>query len=90
MSSPAPRCEPEQREPAEIAPADSYRRGDQVWVHRHGQWHTGVVDGSSPAAVIVTYQPQGMRGTVVDTVPAMNLIRRDAPVTRAGFTGGER
>lgn len=90
MTAPVPAFEPGQRDPSQVAPAESYRRGDQVWVHRHGEWHTGVVDGSSTVAVIVTYQPQGMRGTVVDTVPAANLVRRELRAAGPRPIGGER
>jgi hypothetical protein len=86
MNVPAPRFGPDQRDPAQVAPAESYRRGDQVWVYRHDEWHTGVVDGASALAVIVTYQREGMRGTVVDTVPAVCLVSRRAPE----HAGGDR
>lgn len=90
MTAAAPSYQPEQRQPDEIAPGDSYQRGDEVWVHRHGEWHTGVVEGASPTAVIVTYQPRGMRGTVVDTVPPANLTHRQPPVAGPGPVGGEQ
>lgn len=77
MILPPPDFGPDQRDPEQVPPADSYRRGDPVWVHRHGEWQPGVVDGASPFAVIVTYQQEGMRGTVVDTVPAACLAPRD-------------
>ena len=86
MTLPPPDFEPDQRDPDAVPPADSYGRGDHVWVHRHGEWHIGVVDGVSPLAVIVTYQREGMRGTVVDTVPAVCLVLRGAPQP----AGGER
>src|SRR5262249_54516180 len=40
----APAIDPYGRNPAEIAPAGSYRPGDLVWVFRHGGWRPGVVE----------------------------------------------
>src|SRR5689334_16113932 len=37
-SMPEPTLHPSQRDPAEVAPADSYRPDDPVWVYRHGVW----------------------------------------------------
>lgn len=72
----APAFTPDNRDPAQVEPAESYQHSEPVWVYRHFEWHLGVVDGTSPLAVIVTYQREGMRGTVVDTVPAECLVRR--------------
>lgn len=80
----APAFEPDQRDPAQVAAAETYQRRDRVWVHRHGEWHLGVVDGSSWLAVIVTYHREGMRGTVVDTVPPECLVRRGEPQAAGG------
>jgi hypothetical protein len=81
-----PTLRPDQRPTEQITPAESYRTGDQVWVFRHDEWLFGIVEGASPWAVMVTYQRQGMRGTVVDTVPAECLARRGQPLA----AGGER
>jgi len=68
MAMPAPAFDPSQRDPAQVAPADTYQRHDPVWVYRNGAWHAGVVDNASAFAVLVTYERPGARGTVVDTV----------------------
>jgi hypothetical protein len=69
-----PGCDPDERDPSHIAPADSYRRNEAVWVYRNGSWHPGVVNGVSPLAVMVTYQSILGRGTVVDTVTPQYLM----------------
>jgi hypothetical protein len=79
-----PSCDPSQRDPAHVAPADSYRRDETVWVYRNGSWHPGVVNGASPLAVMVTYQSLGGRGTVVDTVTAEYLMRHGNPDPAGG------
>lgn len=81
---PAPSFHPDQRDPAQVAPAGHYQPRDPVWVFRHGEWHVGVVDGASPLAVMVTYQRAGMRGTVVDTVPPEYLAARNASEVGGG------
>jgi hypothetical protein len=86
MSNP-PSFDPDQRDPAHVAPAGSYRRDETVWVFRNGAWHPGVVNGASPLAVMVTYQSIGGRGTVVDTVTAEYLMRYG---TASGLVGGDR
>jgi hypothetical protein len=80
----APRFDPSQRDPAAVAPADTYRRDDSVWVYRNGSWHPGVVNGVSPYAVMVTYQHVGTRGTVVDTVTAEYLVAQADSDPRGG------
>lgn len=72
----APVFDPNQRDPAQVAPADSYRPDDPVWVHRDGGWRTGVVDRASRFGVMVTYRRTGHRGTGVDTVTAQYLVAR--------------
>lgn len=79
-----PGYSPSDRDPAGIAPAESYRRDEPVWVYRDGAWHPGIVNGASPLAVMVTYQSTG-RGTVVDTVTAEYLDHG-----AAGPAGGDR
>jgi hypothetical protein len=79
-----PGWDPDQRDPSHIAPADSYRRDDAVWVFRNGSWHPGVVNGVSPLAVMVTYQSIGGRGTVVDTVTSQYLVLDRHPEPTAG------
>lgn len=81
-----PGCIPEQREPSDIAAADSYQRDDPVWVFRSGSWHPGVVNGVSPFAVMVTYQSIGGRGTVVDTVTPEYLMLLSA----SDLAGGDQ
>ena len=73
QSSPAPSSTPTlappQRDPADVAPADSYHPADRVWVYRDG-WRAGVIEAASPRAVTVTYRPGAHRGTGVDTFTA--------------------
>jgi hypothetical protein len=71
-----PTIDPEDRDPADVAPADSYHRTDRVWVYRGGDWHAGVVETSSSRAATVTYRPGSARGTAVDTLTARYLLRR--------------
>jgi hypothetical protein len=71
-----PRIDPEDRDPADVAPADSYHRTDRVWVYRGGDWHAGVIEASSSRAATVTYRPGSSRGTAVDTLTARYLLRR--------------
>ena len=60
MSTPS--IAPPQRDPADVAPADSYRKADPVWVYRDG-WKAGVIEAASPRAVTVTYRPGAHLGT---------------------------
>lgn len=83
---PAPAFHPDQRDPAQVPPADSYHRDDAVWVFRNGAWHTGVVDGVSAFALMVTYERTGARGTVVDTVTPEYVV----PHADLDTVGGER
>ena len=85
----APTVAPPQRDPAEVAPADSYRPADPVWVYRDG-WRAGVIEAASPRAVTVTYRPCSHLGTGVDTFTAPYVLARsDADPTldrqRAGL-----
>ncbi|HET8682171.1 MAG TPA: hypothetical protein VFM54_09895 [Micromonosporaceae bacterium] len=73
---PAPTIDPGQRDPAHVAPTDSYRRADPVWVYRGGHWRAGVVESASPRAATVTYRPSGARGTGVDTLTAECVLAR--------------
>lgn len=66
---------PPQRDPAEVAPADSYRPSDPVWVYRNG-WRAGVIEAASSRAVMVTYRPTNHRGTGVDTFTASYVHAR--------------
>lgn len=70
-----PATAPPQRDPAEVAPADSYHPADRVWVYRDG-WRAGVIEAASPRAVTVTYRPGAHRGTGVDTFTAPYVSRR--------------
>ncbi|AGL21522.1 hypothetical protein L083_8012 [Actinoplanes sp. N902-109] len=75
LSMSTPTIAPIQRNPAEVAPADSYHRADPVWVYRDG-WRAGVIEASSPMAVTVTYRPGTHFGTGVDTFTAMYVTSR--------------
>lgn len=79
QSSPAPSSTPTtappQRDPADVAPADSYHPADRVWVYRDG-WRAGVIEAASPRAVTVTYRPGAHRGTGVDTFTAPYVSAR--------------
>ncbi|HEY2672582.1 MAG TPA: hypothetical protein VGJ07_19695 [Rugosimonospora sp.] len=72
----APSIEPDQRNPADVAPTDSYRPADPVWIYRGGMWRSGIVESSSSRAATVTYRPNGARGTGVDTLTARYLLAR--------------
>lgn len=72
----APDIDPETRSPADVAPTDSYRPADPVWIYRGGQWRSGVVESASSRAATVTYRPNGSRGTGVDTLTARYLLAR--------------
>ncbi|HET8661648.1 MAG TPA: hypothetical protein VFM55_21955 [Micromonosporaceae bacterium] len=73
---PAPTIDPNQRDPAHVAPTNSYRRADPVWVYRGGTWRAGVVESASARAATVTYRPSGARGTGVDTLTAEYVLAR--------------
>jgi hypothetical protein len=72
----APTIDPDQRDPAEVAPTDSYHPTDPVWIYHSGGWRAGVVEASSPVAATVTYRPTSHRGTGVDTLTARYLLAR--------------
>jgi hypothetical protein len=72
----APTIDPARRDPADVAPTDSYRPADPVWVYKSGVWHAGVVEVASPRAATVTYRPTDARGTGVDTLTAPYLLSR--------------
>ena len=74
----APTVLPPHRDPADVAPADSYRPADPVWVYRDG-WRAGVIETASPRAVMVTYRPSERRGTGVDTFTAAYVLARAEP-----------
>jgi hypothetical protein len=73
---PTPTIDPNRRDPSEVAPTDTYRPADPVWVYRGGTWRAGVVEASSAHAAMVTYQPTGTRGTGVDTLTAQYMLPR--------------
>jgi hypothetical protein len=91
---PAPSIDPNDLDPAEIAPADSYRPADPVWVYRAGTWHAGVVVAASSRAATVTYRPARGPDRAVDTLTAPYLFPRadidplldngDGPLPSAG------
>jgi hypothetical protein len=72
----APTIDPEERDPAEVAPTDTYQPADPVWIYRAGEWRAGVVEVASARAATVTYRPTGDRGTGVDTVTASYMLSR--------------
>lgn len=72
----APTIDPQHRHPDDVAPTDSYRRSDPVWVFRGGTWRAGVVEAASPHAATVTYRPNSARGTGVDTLTAQYMLPR--------------
>jgi hypothetical protein len=74
---PVPTIDPDLRDPAEVAPTDSYRRDDPVWVFRGGVWRAGVIEAASARAAMVTYRPNDSRGTGVDTLTAPFVLPRD-------------
>jgi hypothetical protein len=73
---PAPIIDPDHRDPDDMAPTDSYRPADPVWVYRGGSWRAGVVETASARAATVTYRPSGARGTGVDTLTARYVLAR--------------
>lgn len=90
---PAPTIHPEQRDPADVAPTDSYQPADRVWVYRGGTWRAGVVEAASTRAATVTYRPSGARGTGVDTLTARYLLARadlDPQLDRASDLSWQR
>ncbi|GAB1695084.1 hypothetical protein [Krasilnikovia sp. M28-CT-15] len=70
-----PTSVPPERDPADVAPADSYRKADLVWVYRDG-WRAGVIEGASQYAVTATYRPGSNPATGVDTFTAAYVSRR--------------
>lgn len=73
----APTINPTERNPATVAPTDSYRQADPVWVYRGNTWCAGVVEWVSPRAATVTYRPGNSRGTGVDTLTAAYIFPRE-------------
>jgi hypothetical protein len=73
---PAPTIDPDERDPAEVAPTDTYQPADPVWIYRAGGWRAGVVETVSARAATVTYRPTRERGTGVDTVTARYMLTR--------------
>jgi len=71
-----PTVDPENRDPDEVAPTDTYRPMDPVWVHRGGVWCAGVVEAASKLAATVTYRPTHSVGTGVDTLTARYVLAR--------------
>jgi diguanylate cyclase (GGDEF)-like protein len=72
----APTVDPDDRDSADVAPANTYRPSDPVWVYRHGAWRPGVVESASVRAVMVTYRRTPGTGTVVDTMAAECILTR--------------
>ncbi|WP_249713810.1 hypothetical protein [Rhizomonospora bruguierae] len=62
-----------------MAPTDSYRPSDRVWVYRGGTWRAGVIEAASDLAATVTYRPERSRGTGVDTLTATYVLPRNEP-----------
>jgi len=76
---PIPHIDPYQRDPAEVAPTDSYRSHDPVWVYHDGTWRAGIIESASPRAAMVTYRLSRTPGTGVDTLTAAYLLTRTEP-----------
>jgi hypothetical protein len=72
----SPSLDPTKRNKADVAPTDSYRPADRVWVYRGGTWRAGVVEAVSELAAMVTYRPNSARGTGVDTLTAEYVLPR--------------
>ncbi|HEY3007714.1 MAG TPA: hypothetical protein VGJ63_06545 [Micromonosporaceae bacterium] len=73
---PVPTIHPAQRDPAAIAPTDTYHPADRVWVYRTGTWRAGIIEHASPRAATVTYRTGPGRGTGVDTLTAPYVLPR--------------
>jgi hypothetical protein len=71
-----PTIDPDHRDPDDVAPTDTYRPMDPVWVHRGGMWCAGVVESASKVAATVTYRPTASVGTGVDTLTARYVVPR--------------
>lgn len=80
----APSMDPYRRPPATVPAANRYAKGSPVWVYRGGRWRPGRILAASAAAATVRYRPVDTRGTAVDTVLAVCLVRRvdDDPIDR--------
>lgn len=78
-SLPAPTCDPGRRDPADVAPADTYQPGNPVWVYRDGAWRPGAVEAASDRAVTARYRCAEGLGTVVDTMWAQYVAARANP-----------
>lgn len=72
----APTIDPDQRDPDDVAPTDTYRPSDPVWVHLGGAWCAGRVEAASKIAATVTYRPTESYGTGVDTLTARYVAPR--------------
>lgn len=72
-----PTIHPHHRDPDQVAPTDSYRPSDRVWVYRGGTWRAGVIEAASDLAATVTYRPVRVRGTGVDTLTATYVLPRN-------------
>jgi hypothetical protein len=83
-----PTIAPPERDPSDVAPADSYHKADPVWVYRDG-WRAGVIEAASDRAVTVTYRPGSHRGTGVDTFTASHVTPRadEDPALDGSFQG---
>jgi hypothetical protein len=75
-----PTINPDEREPGTIAPTDSYRPAEPVWVFRAGVWRAGIIEAATARAATVTYRiNNSSRGTGVDTMTARYVLpRREA------------
>lgn len=73
---PVPTIDPDQRDQASIAPTDTYRPADPVWVYRTGTWRPGIIELASSRAATVTYRTSSVRGTAVDTMTARYVLPR--------------
>ena len=73
---PAPSIDPDQRDPADVAPTETYAQDDPVWIYRDGVWRAGIVELSSPyAATVICHDDDDRIG--VDIRTARYLLPRD-------------
>jgi hypothetical protein len=79
-----PTIDPDDREPATIAPTDSYRPAAPVWVFRAGTWRAGIIEAATARAATVTYRINSSRGTGVDTMTARYVLPRGDSPTPSG------
>jgi hypothetical protein len=73
---PTPTIDPEERDPADVAPTETYAHDGRVWVYRDGVWRAGIVELASPYAATVICRDDDDR-IGVDIRTARYLLPRD-------------